>query len=405
MLISGMRLLCRPNRCNYHLRLSMNSPLCRPNRCNYRRHRRPLWRTSLSLMVAGGASAPTPRPQPLPPLRGSATKMQALTPSSIEELNTVPPPASGQRHVRVPGANKHSLVRQPQPVGMALARPQTPHPLPSRTTSDSAYTRQVAERKVGRPIAWADLPNDLPLTHAQAHFRAPGDRLRWWLLKPGRIEFILWIVGTLLLMTITLSLLFAAAISLAWIVPGQHKAVPTVPVRSNSYPGSGPGSSSSMKLTLIGTNSPVPGVSLSMQGQGFTQLGTIMLTHDQNQPCSPNSIKADTLGTFTVMINDASWLPGKHRISATDQTSGHSVTLTVMLASLTATPTLNSTSTPGTTNGTGNQPPPVNVAPSPVPTQQTTPSPSPAPSPTAGITPTPGVTPTVGITPTVSPTP
>jgi hypothetical protein len=334
-----------------------------------------------------------------------------MSPSSIDELDTVTPFAPEHGRFPVPRPKKDRLVRQPHSVGTAIARSQALRPSPSlraKGSAQSAYARNVAERKVGKPIAWANRDYSLHLADEQAHFRDPRDRLRWWLLKPGRIEFILWIVGTILLMAITLSLLFAAAISLAWIVPRQHQTVPTVPVGSNGPSNSRPGSSGGLKLSLNGTNLSVPGESLSVQGQGFTPLGTIMLTHDQNQPCSPYSIKADARGSFTVTINDTSWLPGKHQLIATDHTSGQSITLAVMLTSPTAavTPPSGSSSTPGTTNNASNQPP-VHVAPSPVPTQQPipTPTPSPIPSPTPTLTPTPGITPTVGVTPTVSPTP
>jgi hypothetical protein len=37
----------------------------------------------------------------------------------------------------------------------------------------------------------------------------PLDTLRWWLLYPGRMEFMMWISGALLLLCVTCTLLFA----------------------------------------------------------------------------------------------------------------------------------------------------------------------------------------------------
>lgn len=41
-----------------------------------------------------------------------------------------------------------------------------------------------------------------------ASVSSPFDRLRWWLLVPGRIEFILWLCGTLALICVTALVLF-----------------------------------------------------------------------------------------------------------------------------------------------------------------------------------------------------
>src|SRR6266704_6657256 len=47
----------------------------------------------------------------------------------------------------------------------------------------------------------------------------PIDRLRWWLLRPGHIEFVLWLVGTILLVAVTCVLLLVTAFSFEWITP------------------------------------------------------------------------------------------------------------------------------------------------------------------------------------------
>ena len=43
---------------------------------------------------------------------------------------------------------------------------------------------------------------------------SPFDRFRWWLLVPGRIEFILWLCGTLALICVTALLLFMLTASM-----------------------------------------------------------------------------------------------------------------------------------------------------------------------------------------------
>ena len=47
----------------------------------------------------------------------------------------------------------------------------------------------------------------------------PIDRARWWLLRPGHIEFILWLVGTVLLVAVTCVLLLITAFSFEWVAP------------------------------------------------------------------------------------------------------------------------------------------------------------------------------------------
>src|SRR2546429_736150 len=48
----------------------------------------------------------------------------------------------------------------------------------------------------------------------------PIDRVRWWLLRPGHIEFVLWLGGTILLVAVTCMLLLVTVFSFEWITPG-----------------------------------------------------------------------------------------------------------------------------------------------------------------------------------------
>ena len=45
----------------------------------------------------------------------------------------------------------------------------------------------------------------------------PGDKLRWWLLQPGRLEFLLWLLGTILLIAVTVILLLLLLSSLGYL--------------------------------------------------------------------------------------------------------------------------------------------------------------------------------------------
>jgi hypothetical protein len=45
----------------------------------------------------------------------------------------------------------------------------------------------------------------------------PGDKLRWWLLQPGRLEFLLWFVGTIFLICVTVILLLLLLSSLGYL--------------------------------------------------------------------------------------------------------------------------------------------------------------------------------------------
>jgi hypothetical protein len=145
------------------------------------------------------------------PTRPPASRQPSLC--SIDDLPTMPPPPQ-QR------STAHN----------SPARPQSPHPLPSyiaRDVAHPAYTRLDTERKVSKDMARQYKLDSLLLASGKSPFRNPVDRLRWWLLKPGHLELVVWITGTILLMIITLSFLFVIAFSLAWITPGQHLITPS----------------------------------------------------------------------------------------------------------------------------------------------------------------------------------
>src|SRR5207248_5327030 len=54
----------------------------------------------------------------------------------------------------------------------------------------------------------------------------PLDRLRWWLLVPGRLEFLLWFSGTVLLMGVTCIFLFICLVSAGWLGGSGSSTLP-----------------------------------------------------------------------------------------------------------------------------------------------------------------------------------
>ena len=246
----------------------------------------------------------------------------------------------------------------------------------------------------------------------------PIDRVRWWLLRPGRIEFILWLVGTILLVGVTCILFLVTAFSFEWLAPGfingSTTNIPGNSTKAQQQATVAPGDG--MFVTRTDTGPLLPGEFIRLHGQGFSPHGHISFLFDGTQPLvdqngKSNSTQADAHGVFdtTLMLNDnLPWYPGAHFIEAKDLASKHTVRLYVILAQGPIGKGVQNT--PVTSN-------PPAITPTPIPGGQTTPVPvgitqvpvtptphpvTPTVTPTVGITPT--VTPTVGTTPTVTPT-
>ena len=274
----------------------------------------------------------------------------------------------------------------------------------------------------------------------------PFDRLRWWLLIPGRIEFLLWLSGTIVLVGVTCLLLFATLLSTGWLNMGLSSIAIGVSggtIQTSSTPGktTTPGksscttlnatspqchsttvvSASGLKLTLINDALLLPGMPIYVQGQGFTVNNTVDFTYDASLPCRPNAISTDAQGTFSLYLKlGVGVKAGIHQIVAYDNATKHSVVVNVTISPLpmgkVVSPTpVHPTSgiTPTPTSGAGGTggggfPTPVGQTPVPItPTIGITPTVTPTQpaTPTVGVTPSPtvGTTPTVGITPTVEP--
>lgn len=244
------------------------------------------------------------------------------------------------------------------------------------------------------------------------------DRVRWWLLRPRRIEFVLWLGGTILLVGVTCILLLVAAFSFEWLVPGFISASTT------NMTGNSPASrqqstvttAGEMKVTLTETGPLLPGQSIHLHGQGFSPHGHISFLFDGKQPLLDqngkyDSTQADARGVFTTTLrlsDNPPLLSGSHFIDVQDLNTKRTVKLPISLApgpigkGVSSTPVPSSSPVVTPTPIPGGQPTPVPVGQTPVPTTPTPHPGTPTVTPTVGITPT--VTPTVGKTPTTTPT-
>ena len=272
----------------------------------------------------------------------------------------------------------------------------------------------------------------------------PMDRVRWWLLWPGRIEFLLWLSGTIALVSVTCLLLFATLLSTGWMNAGLSSIAVGIgggTVHTTSATGSTSASgksscsgnnvsnpqchptivvSSGLQLTHADSGLLLPDSPIYLYGQGFTANNTVMFTYDAQLPCRPSLIHADTHGTFFIsLLLGTSVKAGTHSIVAFDSASGRSIHIEVSILpppigkSVRPTPTSPPPGvipTPTVAGAGGSFPTPVGQTPVPItPTVGITPTVAPThvPTPTVGITPTvaPTQAPTVGVTPTVSVTP
>ncbi|MEO8970943.1 MAG: hypothetical protein ABI406_04990 [Ktedonobacteraceae bacterium] len=233
------------------------------------------------------------------------------------------------------------------------------------------------------------------------------DRLRWWLLHPGRFEFLLWLGGTILLMTVTCIFLLMMVFSVQGNTNGVNNRT-----SSSTQSTNGATSSSGVALALTNTAPLIAGQPLHLRGQGFSANGHVALTYDASKPFlnqggQPVLEQTDGHGTFVATLNSPRWGTGQHHIVARDLATGHQATVSVtIISSAKMTTTTTSVTTPVVTATVqqGNNTPPVGQTPSVAPTTGITPTATPrqpTPTPTAGITPTA----TVGTTPTVTATP
>ena len=363
---------------------------------------------------------PTVPPPPMWQYESSAFEVENGV-SALSLNHTSPPPLpTGKALVPVsPLAVSTHGQSQVEQRRLILASENTdPSSWTAGGVSASVYARRIAEgeRTKGRKPKPGNAFN-------------PLDHLRWWLLHPGRLEFILWLGGTILLVSVTFVLLLVTALNFAQITPSFQIGQRGLLDGSNSSPGSSQSGTgkptvvttpSGLTLILMDTGPLVPGQSIQLQGKGFSPQGTVTFTDEINQPMlilnsQSSSVQADNHGAFAVTVNNASWAPGNHLVVVSDVATGRVVKLPVVLAPgpfgkqgstpLPGTPPPGLTPTPTQNNGFGGVPTPVNFTPVVTPTRPvgSTPTPKPTqlptPTPTMAVTPTPGATPTVGNTP------
>jgi len=343
----------------------------------------------------------------LPPRLVPSVVPQSST--SLALTHPVPPPVPGQLNVSPVQTINLEAASAPTEQIAVIGDPSS---WTAGGGRESAYARRIADRSNGR--------KQTPVMH-------PLDHLRWWLLHPGRLEGMLWLVGTLLLISVTFALLIVTALSLSWMTPGSQSGNASSLTTVDTTPTFVPTVVTSHGLTLILENVGlmVPGQAIQLHGQGFSPRGHITFTDEKQQPLlvqgsQTNAVQADEQGMFAVSITTNSWTAGLHQLIVHDVVSGRTADLPVILNSgpfgKNATPTTpaSGTATPNPSNS-GNFPTPVNSTPAPIttptlPPATPTPHPTPVtPTPTAtvGITPTatPGITPTVGTTPSPSTSP
>ncbi len=326
------------------------------------------------------------------------------THSSIEEIDTRP---------ALP-------VEQASPV-----REETPFYAPNRSVAqyvnvpfggraEEAQDKEARAKKAARlQVASALEMYRSPRIPAKRRSRGrnPLDRMRWWLLYPGRIEFILWLCGTVLLIGMTCMLLLVTAFSFEWIVPGQHSGMALQNVANDSV------NSTKPALVVIDPGPFSPGQVIRLHGQGFSSRGRIVFTFDSTAlQLSQNvasglvyqpHVNADDHGEFIVSLTLGSgptWKAGRHRIVAHDIVTNHLVFLSILLVPYHATLTPVSSTKAGNQNGSvhatpiATTPPPAKSTPPPAVTPTATPTQAPpTPTPTATPSPTATATPTAAV--------
>lgn len=358
-------------------------------------------------------------PQLSPTLDRQNTVPPQLSPA-LDELITQPP-----QKKKTPAARKDTVLFESRHSPMTMAAPATVEGVLQKDGSEgvSWTTAQGKDSWLAQRVA--SKKRDGKKNRKSSRSFNPVDSLRWWLLYPGRIEFLLWLNGAIVLVTITFLLLFATTLSMGWLNIGSatsnnthgtlntagsvHKPAPaqtpcTVTNAQKPQCRSTTVSSSGLQLMLVDNNTLFASTPIYLHGRGFSTGGTVALTYDAQLPCRPNITQTNAQGTFsTSLLFGVDVKAGRHKIVALDMASSHSVNVMVDIA---ATQAGGTGSLPygqpgsGVTTGQGGAPKPGGqtpvpvvptsaVAPTSVPTQVPTPTASVSPSPTVGTTTTP----------------
>ncbi|HEY0754694.1 MAG TPA: hypothetical protein VGD98_12080 [Ktedonobacteraceae bacterium] len=225
---------------------------------------------------------------------------------------------------------------------------------------------------------------------------SPLDRTRWWLLRPGHIEFLLWTIGSVLLFGVTFLLLLATALSI--MLPGLQ-AQGNFPVSAANVSSTTPigtrAASNGLRLTLTGKTSLPSGAEVQIQGAGFHPHRAVVFLLDGrlallDQHGKAAQIQTDNSGHFAMNLwlgQGPGWSPGSHQLLARETVSGAQITVGITIIA------------PATPVSTGTQSTSAPPSSTPVPSQPTPVRPTPTP-----VVPTPGVTPTAAASPAPDPT-
>ncbi len=378
---------------------------------------------SLPMLSMFMPEAPT---QPQPPVPDRATTRRL---PNIDEIDTVPPGAVvAPATARV--ADMHPAAYRQEQRALVINQQSALVESGSRSWTAGAASGSLSAQLIARSGARKRLPPVNP-------FR-PLDNARWWLLRPGRIEFILWLGGTLLLIGVTCLLLLVSALSFQWFAPSAPSNPLASSVNNNAQQHSVIPDGNNPSFALVGTNSITQGQSFQLDGQGFKPSLMVTFLFDGrvallNRDHQQAWVRINAQGAFQATLwlaTSPTWASGQHFIAARDASNNPLTAITIRLvSSSSSTSTIASTSpstgaTPGSNTASSPTPsgpqgspvsrPPVTATPAKTPTLSPTPAtptvtptvkPSPTITPTAKTSPTPvtspaGGTPTAGVSPT-----
>ncbi len=287
--------------------------------------------------------------------------------------------------------------------GSQASRALAPLPATSREMTVDAASWTTGARAT-RSLAARFVAERSPRRRRSRAF-TPLDRTRWWLLRPGHIEFVLWTAGSLLLFGVTFVILLATVLSV--MLPGVQASgnFPNSDARTEqTTPVSSPATSAGVHLTLSGRTSLVPGEEIRLLGTGFQPQSVVVFLLDGHlalldQHGQAASAHTDKSGRFAVNLwlgQGSAWQAGRHFILVRETSGGRQASLAITLVSSTAstsgvqsTPVTSANPTPVATTEPAT---PTPAPPASTPTTSTTPVPTsvPSPQPTRGVTATPG---------------
>ncbi len=302
-----------------------------------------------------------------------------VRPPSIDELDTLPPARRRQRDEMLPARplarrdwpqhDYYGLVPRPRDVSELTTNPPPAVSAPPAKLRDEYFVAspaiddmieadtQLSNAVVpleASPVLYPAASRLLDSAHVSRRGRRqeyrpsfalhPLDRVRWWLLYPGRLELLLWLTGTALLVAVTCVLLFVTTISLGIVSFGHSAgALSTAaaaqcvgaPVSAGAAhcDSSTALSPAGLKITLQNTTALLTSTPVQLRGDGFSPRGHVTFTYDNNQPCSPASVQADGHGGFTVTLTlpaKPALRPGHHRLVVYDQVRRQSVALDIL---------------------------------------------------------------------------